>query len=120
MLIITVGRITASGTGETACMGEAARLPATSCGEGRMRGVASETVIETFRALHGEDAELAEGFLMAALYAVAVARDQSPREVLDTLWKSLPGGEAWPPLREALLACLEGPGDADPEVERRP
>jgi hypothetical protein len=63
-------------------------------------------VIRSFEALMSAETEVVEGFLMAAVYCRALHDDTSPRDVLDALWKAMPSANAWPALREALVASL--------------
>lgn len=66
----------------------------------------SATVIRTFNALYDAEDEVTTGFLLAALYVTAVTQDDTPRNVLDSLFKALPSDSTWPALRDALLTAM--------------
>jgi hypothetical protein len=63
-------------------------------------------VIRSFAALLDAEDEVAHSFLLGALYVIAVVNEDSPRNVLEALFKALPDDETWPSLRDALLACM--------------
>lgn len=67
----------------------------------------TSAVIRTFSALYDAEDEVCVGFLLAALYVTAVTTDDTPRNVLDDLFKALPSDSTWPKLRAALMECLE-------------
>lgn len=56
--------------------------------------------------MQSED-EVADKFLMAAVYVRAIRTDQTPQEIVEALFKSVPDSETWPAFREALLVALE-------------
>lgn len=64
-------------------------------------------VLKTLEALMDAEPDVAEGFLMAAVYCRALRTDQGPRDVIDALWKAMPSSEAWPGMRHALESMLE-------------
>lgn len=64
-------------------------------------------VIRTFEALINEGPEVADAFLLAAVYSRAIQQDISPRDVVDSLFKAMPSSQSWPPLRSALLTAVE-------------
>lgn len=66
----------------------------------------ADPVLTSLAALAPVEAEVADGFLIAAVYLRAMRTDRSPRDVLDALWKSMPAGDAWPGLRDALAELL--------------
>lgn len=67
-----------------------------------------DAVIQSLGALMGEEPEVGQGFLLASVYARALRTGQTPRNVLEDLWKVMPGSETWPQFRAALLQVLEG------------
>lgn len=67
----------------------------------------STPVIRSFEALINEESEVADAFLLAAVYARSVQQDISPREVVDSLFRAMPSTESWPALRSALIAAAE-------------
>lgn len=78
-----------------------------------MRGLACfvmepDAVVNSFRALMGVDDESAEAFVIAAAYACAIHKGESPRTIADRLFTVLPATSAWPEVRGALVELLEG------------
>lgn len=65
------------------------------------------SVLSSLRVMFGEDSETVEALLIAAVYCRAINEDDSPRSIADALFKALPDTEAWPKLRDALVAQLE-------------
>lgn len=75
----------------------------------------STAVLRTLEALMDAEPEIAEGFLMAAIYCRAIRTETPPRDVLDAMWKAMPSSDAWPAFRGALESMLEQddePGDS--------
>lgn len=70
---------------------------------------ATSVVLSTFAALADAEDEVANGFLLAAIYTLAIRSDTSPRDVLDSMFKALPTDALWPPMRDALLGMGEAP-----------
>jgi hypothetical protein len=66
----------------------------------------TEHVIRSLEALMEAETEVADGFLIAACYTRAIREGRTPRDVLDALWKALPGDDAWPGLRDALVGVI--------------
>lgn len=64
-------------------------------------------VIRSFEALMAAEPEVADAFLLAAVYASALRGDTTPREVVDRLFKAMPSTEAWGALKSALLSILD-------------
>lgn len=68
----------------------------------------AHAVLKSFDVLMREsDLPTAEAFLLASVYATAIAKDETPRDIADSLFKSLPHDTAWPEQRRALLATLD-------------
>lgn len=63
--------------------------------------------IRALEALIGADDETAEGFLLASVYCRALRTGEAPRSIVEGLFKAVPSTEAWPPLRDGLLAALD-------------
>lgn len=70
-------------------------------------------LLNTAAALLRQDDAVAESFLLAAVYVRAIKTDETPRNIVDALFKALPSSESWPPLRDALLAVLDDEGAAE-------
>jgi hypothetical protein len=62
-------------------------------------------VLRSTTALLEQEPEIADAFLLASVYCVAIRRGESPREICDRLFTSLPETSAWADLRDALLAA---------------
>lgn len=71
-------------------------------------------VLTSLEALAGATPEIADGFLIAAVYIRSIRTGRSPRDVLDALWKSMPHESAWPGLRDALVASLSEDDEGGP------
>jgi hypothetical protein len=72
--------------------------------------VQPEALIQTLVALMDAESEVADNFLMAAIYCRALREERSPRDIADALWKALPSAQGWPGLRIALEAVMAESG----------
>lgn len=54
-----------------------------------------------------EEDEVAEGFLLAAIYATSIHTEKSPQAIVEDLFKLLPNGSVWRSQRRALLEAIE-------------
>jgi hypothetical protein len=71
-----------------------------------------DTMVKGFKALMASDDEtVADGFLVAAVYARAIRKDLSPQDVVEAVFKAVPTTEAWPAFRQMLLVALEEEAD---------
>lgn len=59
------------------------------------------------RALFENDPDVADAFLIAAVYCSAIRKDESPRTIADSLFQALPATGDWPGLRDAILLSLQ-------------
>lgn len=55
----------------------------------------------------GAEPEVADAFLLAAVYVAALRGETSPREVVDRLFKAMPSTESWSALKASLLSILD-------------
>jgi hypothetical protein len=65
------------------------------------------SVIASMRALFDAEPEQADAFLMAAVYCRAIREHDSPRNIVNALWKAVPDTGEWPAFRNALMAAIE-------------
>lgn len=70
----------------------------------------SSAVLRTVSALLDAEPEVAESFLMAAVYVRAIRSGEAPRSVVEQLFRAMPSDESWPALRVALEGIDDGGG----------
>lgn len=72
----------------------------------------ADAVINSLGALMDAEPDVADGFLMAAVYCRAIRSGEAPRDIAESLYKALPNSDVWPQLRDSLVEVLGEAGGA--------
>lgn len=74
----------------------------------RVVGVIGELILSKLVDLRQEDGDEITATLLAAVFADALRKDQTPRTILDSVWAALPGCDAWDrEIETTVLAAIE-------------